>query len=212
MARGNTAKKEKPVQEQVQPAQPAQSGNVVNLPVTEEQMAQAFEVFMDSRSERDRMEARMDQFKPIIVSYVKANGEHGKPLHPDDAKLEYNGYGLQNQFNPRWHDDAGVAWVNAEVAKMDTNDPRRSEMERLVKMVPAINRELWESMLERPNSPIPQKIANAVIPPSYKLMVRDLAKKTCESCGTTVHKTFCFCPKCGKPLTEQFENAHKAKG
>jgi hypothetical protein len=175
-------------------------------------MAQAFEVYMDSRTERDRMEARMEQFKPIIVSYVKKHGESsGKPLYPDDMTMEYNGYGVQNQFNPRWHDAAGVAWVKAEVAKLAVDDPRRAEMERLVKMVPAINRELWESMLARPDSPIPQKIADAVIPPSYKLMVRDLAKKTCEACGTTVHKTFCFCPKCGKPLAEQFENAHRAK-
>jgi hypothetical protein len=29
-------------------------------------------------------------------------------------------------------------------------------------------------------------------------------KKTCEKCGTTVHKTFAFCPKCGTALAEQF--------
>jgi len=98
-----------------------------------------------------------------------------------------------------------------ELAKMEPTDPRRPEMERLVVMVPAINREGWESMLERPDSPIPQDVADKVIPISYKLVVRDLAKKTCAKCQTTVAKSFNFCPKCGTPLAEQFENAHKVK-
>lgn len=192
-------------------AQPEPPANVANLPVTEEKFAQAFEVFMDARAERDRQEERMDAFKPIIVDYVKANGEHGKPTRPDDAKMEYNGYGVHYQFNPRYNDKPGVAWVKAELAKRALDDPRRAELDRLVVMVPAINRELWESMLERPDSPIPQDVANEVIPLSYKLVVRDLAKKTCEKCGQTVNKTFAFCPKCGTPLAEQFSNAYKAK-
>ena len=132
-------------------------------------------------------------------------------MRPDDSKMEYNGYGLHNQFNPRWHDEHGVAWVRKELQRTDLTDAQREEYERLVVMVPVINREAWESLLERPNSPVPQSVADAVIPISYKLVVRDLAKKTC-TCGATVAKTFNFCPKCGKPLQEQFENAHRARG
>jgi len=66
------------------------------MPVTPEKFAQSFEVYMDARDERDRQEERMEQYKPIIISYVKANGTHGKPMRLDDAKLEYNGFGVHH--------------------------------------------------------------------------------------------------------------------
>lgn len=189
----------------------SKGASVVDMPVTLEKFAQAFEAYMDAREERDRQEARMEQFKPIIVAYVKANGEHGKPMRPDDAKLEYNGFSIHHQFNPRWHDEAGVAWVQQELKRPDLTDAQREEYKRLVVMVPVLNREMWESMLARPDSPIPQDVADKVIPISYKLVVRDLAKKTCAKCKATVAKSFNFCPNCGTPLAEQFENAHRAK-
>lgn len=212
---GRAAKKTKPEEAptvpQPEPAKPAPSGNVVDLPVTPEKFGQAFEVYMDARAERDRQDERMEQFKPIIITYVKANGSHEKPMRPDDAKMEYSGFGVHHQFNPRWHDAPGVAWIKRQIEALPPDNPQRQEYERALVPTIVLNRELWEALLERPNSPVPQEIADKVIPISYKLVVRDLAKKTCTKCGTAVHKSDCFCRKCGSTLAEQFDSAHKAK-
>lgn len=210
MGRLSNAAKETATKTDPAPKAHATKGNVKPLPVTEENFQQSFEVYIDCKTEIDRLDKRQDAVKPIIAAYVKQAGNHEKPFAVDDAWLDYNGYRVYNQFNPRWHDEHGVAWVKAELAKPHT-DAEKDELNRLLVPTFDINRELWESMRDRPNSPIPVEVQNKVIPVSYKVYAKEMSKKTCEKCGTTVHKTFAFCPKCGTALAEQFADAHKAK-
>lgn len=211
MARSVTVKKTEVSQPQVPQALLSPPAPVAELPVTEEQFKQSFEVYIDCKTEIDRLEKRQDATKPVLAKYVKANGNHEKPFVPDDAWLDYNGYRVYNQFNPRWHDEPGVKWVQDQLKRTDLTDAQREELKMLLVPTTVLNRELWESMRDRNASPIPEGVRDKVIPPSFKVYAREMSKKTCEKCGTTVAKSFNFCPKCGMPLAEQFENAHKAK-
>jgi hypothetical protein len=189
--------------------------NVSDLPLTEEVFAKSFEVYIDCKEQIDHLEARQESVKPTIAAYVKQHGQHEKPHVPDDAVLDYNGYRVYNQWNPRWHDEHGVAWIKAEMQKLEGKDDemsrqQRGELERLLVPTFVLNRPLWEAMRDRPQSPIPVAVRDAVIPVSFKVYARWMAKQTC-ACGATVHNTFKFCPQCGKPTAEQFDNAHKAK-
>jgi hypothetical protein len=186
----------------------APMGEIVD--VTEAVFAQALETYVECRTTRDDAEARMKASVPAIATYVIANGSHEKPEHPDDAKLEYNGYRVAWLWANRFTPEPGVEWVQARLAQpQDGDDPE--QLRQLLVPSYTLNRALWESLADAPESVIPSGVADRVRGGGYKPDIRQLASKTC-TCGAKVHKTFKFCPMCGGDVAALFAGARKRKG
>lgn len=192
--------------------------------VSEAVFEQALETYVECRTARDTAEARMKASVPAIATYVIANGVHEKPDHPDDAKMEHNGYRVAwlwaNHFTP----EPGVEWTKGKLVALDEErktireagestealDAQVAQIEALLVPTVALNRALWESLADAPRSPIPAGVADCVRGGGYKPDIRMLSHKEC-ACGAKVHKSFKFCPMCGGDVQALFAAAHKRK-
>ena len=178
--------------------------------ITEEIFAAALESYVENRAIRDEADDKVHAAVPAIATYVIANGDHEKPEHPDDAKLEYNGWAVRWLWANRFTPEPGVDWVQERLANPREGDDA-DQLRQLLVPSYTLNRALWESLADAPGTPIPSGVADRVRGGGYKPDVRQLASKLC-TCGAKVHKTFKFCPMCGGDVAALFAGSRKRKG
>jgi hypothetical protein len=179
-------------------ADPVEQGNVAD--VSEPAFKNAVEVYVESRTVRDEADGRMKQYAPIIIGYVCKNGDHTKPEHPDDSKLDFGDFRCHHQFYTRMDEAPAVAWVQQRLTETE-DETERADLNRLLVPKFDLNREMWAAYVDRTDSPVPRGLVDRVENGSYKLVVKGLVNTTCPDCGAKIHKTTMnFCPGCGKKL------------